>query len=322
MKKLVKHWCILCYFLSAPIFLLVTIALTVTNTLTGCLFDFRAGQIKPGTFGAALTQCAGYSGSSMLLSYSILESTSAAQSSSLSLGLSKPPVQLSQFPVSKRVSGALSSPLSTGWGLILQILWTVNMRVRPRERFLADMAGGQGDLSENWKAPAPSCWKSDQDALTISSVSEMYNTEVICLFSARDSFCVARRFWLPCHISKLSWTLAILCNVISSASFINSELLSVFIVPNSGSVPATIPLLARANWLTMTFSRTVSAVVFDCLQPKTSRPTEQLDSTLIPCDMIEDVSRATLERSVYFECVSSCWSHRLVMSGIQNVLLI
>jgi len=30
----------------------------------------------------------------------------------------------------------------------------------------------------------------------------MYPTAVICLFCAGDSFCVAPRFWLPCHISK------------------------------------------------------------------------------------------------------------------------
>ena len=41
------------------------------------------------------------------------------------------------------------------------------------------------------------------------------------------SFCVARKFWLPCHISKKSWTLAILCNFLSSASFFNSKSFSV-----------------------------------------------------------------------------------------------
>jgi len=40
------------------------------------------------------------------------------------------------------------------------------------------------------------------------------------------------------------------------------------------------------------------------------------------CGMIEIMSRATLERSTYFECVSSCCHHQSVMSSIQNVLLI
>jgi len=106
------------------------------------------------------------------------------------------------------------------------------------------------------------------------------------------------------------------------ASFFISESFSVFVVSNSGSVPARIPLLARANCLTTTVSRRVSPVVFDCLQPITSRPREKLASTPTPCGMIENMSRATLERSAYFECVSSCCRRQSGMSGIQNVLLI
>ena len=51
-----------------------------------------------------------------------------------------------------------------------------------RGRSFADKAGGKGDLSDSLNAAAPSCWESDQDALMISSVSEMYPTAVICLF--------------------------------------------------------------------------------------------------------------------------------------------
>ena len=141
-------------------------------------------------------------------------------------------------------------------------------------------------------------------------------------FEGEISFWVAGRFWLPCHISKKLWTLAILCNFLSSASFFISESSSVFVVSNSGSVPAKIPLLARANCLTRTFSRRVSPVVFDYLQPKTSWPREKLASTPTPCGMIENMSRGTLERSAYSECVTSCCCHQLVMSGNQNVLLI
>ena len=80
-------------------------------------------------------------------------------------------------------------------------------------------------------------------------------------------------------------------------------------------------------WLEQTalqrlFSGRVSPVVFDCLQPITSRPREKLASTPTPCGMIENMSHATLERSANFECVSSCCRHQSVMSGIQNVLLI
>jgi hypothetical protein len=35
-----------------------------------------------------------------------------------------------------------------------------------------------------------------------------------------------------------------------------------------------------------------------------------------------NMSRATFEYLDYFECVSSCWRHQSVMSGIQNVMLI
>src|SRR5882757_5397582 len=38
--------------------------------------------------------------------------------------------------------------------------------------------------------------------------------------------------------------------------------------------------------------------------------------------MIENRSWATLERLVNFECLSSCWRHQSVISGIQYVLLI
>jgi len=322
MKKLVKHWRILSYFVFTPLFLLVSIALTVTNTFSACLFDFRVGWISLGTFGAALTsRCSWHSGSSMLLSWSISDSTSAAQSSSLSFGLSKSPFQLSQSSVSEMLSGALSSSLVTGWRLILQIRQTFKIWVHPPGRSFAGKSGGKGDLSDNLNAAAPSCWKSDHDALMISLVSEMYPTAVICMFWARDSFGVAHRFWLSCHISKKSWTLAILCSFLSSTSFSISKSLSVFALSNSGSVPAKISVLAQANCLTTTFSRRVSPLVFDCLQPITSRPRETLASTLTPCGMIENMSRATFEWSAYFECVPSCWCHQSTMSGIQNILL-
>jgi len=83
--------------------------------------------------------------------------------------------------------------------------------------------------------------------LTISSVSEMYPTAVICLVWAWDSLCVARRFWQCCDISKKLWTLAVQCNVLSSASFFLSELFSVFFGSNTGSAPAKLPLLAWAT---------------------------------------------------------------------------
>jgi len=183
MKKLVKHWCILSYFLFTPLFLLVSIALTVTNIFSACLWNFRVGWINPGKFCATLTSCyTGHCGSSMVLSCSISDSTAAAQSSSLSFGLSKSPFQLSQSSISEMLSDALTSILSTGWRLILRIQQTLNIWVCPPGRSIPDKAGGKGDHSDNLNAAAPSCWKSDQHALTIYSMTEMYPTAVICLF--------------------------------------------------------------------------------------------------------------------------------------------
>jgi len=179
-----------------------------------------------------------------------------------------------------------------------------------------------GDLSDNLDAAATSHWKSDQDPLTLSSVSEMYPKAVICLFQARDSFCVVRRFWLPCHISKKSWTLAIRCNLPSSTSLFNSKSSSVSNLSSAGSSPANIQLLAQAYYHTTTNSRRVLPVVFDCLQPIMSRPREKLASTQTPCGMIENILHATLEWSAYVGWVSSCWRHHSVISGNQNVVLI
>ena len=138
----------------------------------------------------------------------------------------------------------------------------------------------------------------------ISSVSEMYPTAVICLLWARDSFCVARRWRLPCHNSKMSWTLAILCNFCTYTSFIISESFSVFVMSDSESSPPKIPIVARANCLPTMFSRSVLPVVSDCLQPITSHTREKLGTTPTPCGMIKKIPRATLDRSVNFECVS------------------
>jgi len=115
--------------------------------------------------------------------------------------------------------GCQLSSHSAGWHWNLRIRRTFNTRVRPLGSYLTDNTGGKGDLSDNWNAAAPSCQTSYQEALTIPLVSEMYCMVVICVFCARDSLCVAHRFWLHCYNPTKSWTLAILCNFLSSASF-------------------------------------------------------------------------------------------------------
>jgi len=159
-------------------------------------------------------------------------------------------------------------------------------------------------------------------ALTISSVTDMYPTAVIFVIWARDSFCVVHRFQLPCHMSKMLWTLAIVGKFVSSAFIFVAESFSVFLVSNSASTSAKIPWLAEASCLTTTVSRSLSPVGYDCLQPGTSSPREKLAYTLTPCGMMEYMSQATLERSAYFQCISSCWCQLSVMPSINNVLQI
>ena len=193
----------------------------------------------------------------LLLSSSISDSLSASQTSSLLFGLSKSTFQSSQCLVSETLSGALSSSLLAGWRSIYLIQQTFNTCVPPAGRCFADKADGTGNLSDDLNAAAPSCWMFDPDALTISSESEMYLTAVICLFWVQQSFCVVRRFWLPCHISKELWTLAILCNFFSTASLFISKSCSVFVVSTGGLLPASNLLLARANCLTTICSQRV-----------------------------------------------------------------
>jgi len=162
----------------------------------------------------------------------------------------------------------------------------------------------------------------DQDALTISSVSEMSPTAVICFLWARDSFCVAHGFWLPCYISRKSWILAILWSFHSFTSRFISKSFSVPVVFNAGLSPASIPLLARLNSLTATLLWRVLPVIIECLQLIMSCPREKLASTPTPCGMIHSMPRATFEWWAYCEWVSSGWRHQSVISGIQNLLLI
>jgi len=182
--------------------------------------------------------------------------------------------------------------------------------------------GGKGDLSDNVNAAWPTCWKFDQDDLMISLDSEMYSMTVICWFSAWDLFCAGRRFWLPCHFTNNWWTLAIWCNFLSSTSCVNSKCYAVSAFSDAEQLPTNILLLARGNNLTDFFARSVSPVVLDCLQQITRRPRDILGFTEIPCGIIDSVSHATLQRSAYCECLSTCWHHQPVISVNQNVLLI
>jgi len=114
------------------------------------------------------------------------------------------------IPVSPIVRALFSTP-AIWWRLILLIWRTFYISVRSSGRSIADKAGGKDDIHDDLNAAPPSCWKSDEDALMVSSVSEMIPTAVICFICVRDSFCVACRLSLPCHISNTSCTLAMQC---------------------------------------------------------------------------------------------------------------
>jgi len=184
-KNLVNiHWLILSYILLFPFFLHLSIVLTVINTCWACAVELHVGQINPGTFCAPQTSHSSeVSGWSTESSSSMSDSLSASQSSLVSFGLSKSHFQWSHFSVSEMHSGSLSSSLAAGWRWILRVWRTFNTWVCPAGRSFADKDGSIDDLSDNLNATAISCWKSDQDTLTISSVSEMYSTAVIVCFS-------------------------------------------------------------------------------------------------------------------------------------------
>jgi len=110
--------------------------------------------------------------------------------------------QFSQSSVSGIPSSAQSSSLSTGCRLILGMQRTFNIWVRPPGRSFVDNTGGNGNISDCSNTAAPSCWERDQDALTISSMAEMYPTAVICVVWAKATPCVLHRFWPRCHFSK------------------------------------------------------------------------------------------------------------------------
>jgi len=166
------------------------------------------------------------------------------------------------------------------------------------------------------------CWKFNHDAIMSSTVSETWPIAVNSLFWARDSFCVACRLWLPCHISKMSWTLTMVCNCVSTTSRFDCQSFSDFIVCSGGLSPVNISLFTSANYLSILVSARVSPVVFDCLQPLMSCQREKLASTPTPCGMGGHMLCPTLEWLVYFKCISSCCHCRLVICSIQNVLLV
>jgi len=94
----------------------------------------------------------------------------------------------------------------------------------------------------------------------------------------------------------------------------------VLVIFNAGSWPVKMPLLARINYLTTNFLRTVPPVVFDWLQTVKSYTMKELASHPTACGTIEMLSRDALERSAYFDCIFCCWYHQGDISSIEKVV--
>jgi len=207
------------YFFLYSLFVLVSIPLTVINNFSAFCFDLHIPRINLSIIGAAPSRhCTVLSISWMPLPSYSSDSLSATQSFSLSFALLKFHVKLSQFSVLEFLSGVVSWSLLARWRLILFIQWTFNTLVPPLGRVVVAIDCGKGDSPNILNRATPSGLKFYQNALTILWLSEMYPTAVICLVWAWDSISVTGRIWLPCHISKKSWTLAILWNVLSFSS--------------------------------------------------------------------------------------------------------
>jgi len=237
---------------------------------------------------------------------SVTDSTSASHISSWPFGLSNSPFQWSQFLMSKKLSVAVFLSLLDRRLTIVFIPWIFDNWNCPAGRSFADTAGGKGDIPGNLNAVATSCWKCHQDALTISTVAEMSSKIVLCSFRAWDCFCVAHRFCLPFHISKLSWTMAIWWSFFSSASLFTSKLISVLVLSNAGWWLTNITIFSQADCLTMSVSWTVSPLGFDCLQLKNFYPRYVLACTPTTCCMIENILHATIVSLAYIESGFSC----------------
>lgn len=129
----------------------------------------------------------------------------------------------------------------------------------------------------------------------ISSVPYMDSMAVVTWNWPQDSFSVAHRFWLLCHISIQLLTLAMLCNFLSAATLFISKWFSVFVISTAGLLHANNLLVLRASSLWMNMSYMFSPVVFDSLQLKSSHRRETMAFTLTQCCRVENLLRSTVE---------------------------
>jgi hypothetical protein len=189
------HLHIVSHVLVFPIFLLISIVMPVINTCCALFYNHCVGGINLGTFGVAhKSHIFGLSGSSIALSRAMWDSCSASWLLLLSFRLSKLPFHSCQYLVSKKLTGALLLWYFAGSQLSHWIQRTFISSVCPPVTSFRDNADDTGDVSINVNAAALSVWKSEKDALMISSVSKINTKDVICLQSAWDSFRAVYRF--------------------------------------------------------------------------------------------------------------------------------
>jgi len=316
-------WLILSYISWIPLFLLVSIVPSFIKTYSAWFVDLRVGQINPGIFVAALTSCnSGVYESLVQLSSSNPDSLSASQSSSLSFGLCKSPFQPRQFSMSAN-SFRWTILITFGWITVYSFdfantqyfswaSWEVLCRRSWWQRWSFPQYKCSCTIMLN---VSPACF---DNLFSIWNVS--YSGHLLVL-SARFLLCSTYILAAMQHLRKVEY-LGHSMQFLLLCLCLHFKKLSVFVVCNDGSTPASNPLLARGNCLSTTFSHTVLSVVVDCLLPITSHTWEQLVSTATPCGIFENMLRATLKRVGYCECISLCWPHRCMISGIQNLLLI
>ena len=191
----VTYWHILSYFFLIPLCLLVSFAWTITNTLSACILIFHVGRINLRMCGGALTShCSGLSGFSMPLPHSISDSTSAAQSAVLSVGIYMLPFMFSYIPVSELVSGGLSSSHSTGWQSIILIRWTFNIWVCPPEWSLQTNLVGKVIFLTIWMQPCHHVERLTRMLWRSVAYLKCILLQASPLFWVQVSSCVAHRY--------------------------------------------------------------------------------------------------------------------------------
>jgi len=194
------------------------------NTISAVFIDLHVGQINQRTLGAALTSCcSGVPWFSMLLSSSMSDALCAYQLFFAMIWIFQITILLkSTFGV--RNTSRYSSLITGGWMAVNFCDSADNKYLSLSSReVLCPHSWWQRWSFRQFKCSCIIIWKVEQGALTIASVSEIYSTDVTCLFLAWVSFCAVCRFSLFCHIWRMLWTLAIPCNAQCSTSLFISN---------------------------------------------------------------------------------------------------